>query len=136
MRTAEHAGVPTARRPASAHGRQLCRDRLGRRARAAIERSSPVYLSAVSHAELQVKQMLGKVSLPDGFAEWMADQGVSDLPFTETHAAAMRRFGELVHHDPFDRMLLAQAVAERLTFLTADARLLTLGRDWIADATQ
>ncbi len=111
-------------------------DRLGPRAKGVIERSAPVYLSAVSHAELEVKQMLGKVRLPDGFADWMADQGVSDLPFTATHAAAMRRFGELVRHDPFDRMLLAQAVAEGLIFLTADARLLTLGRDWIADATQ
>lgn len=38
--------------------------------------------------------------------------------------------------DPFDRILLAQAKVERPTFLTADRRLLTLGYDWVADATR
>ena len=111
-------------------------DRLGLGARSLIERSSPVYLSSVSHAELEVKQLLGKVRVPDGFVGWLADQGVSDLPFAAPHAAALRRFGELLRHDPFDRMLLAQAITEGLRFLTADVRLLALGRDWIVDATE
>jgi PIN domain nuclease of toxin-antitoxin system len=111
-------------------------DRLGRGARDVIERSSPVYLSAISLAELEVKGMLGKVRVPDGFADWMADQGIGQLQFTATHAVALRRFGELVRHDPFDRMLLAQAVTDGLSLLTADVRLLGLGRDWIIDATE
>jgi PIN domain nuclease of toxin-antitoxin system len=110
-------------------------ERLGARARSLIERSVPVYLSAVSHAELEVKGMLEKVRVPDGFGDWIEEQGINHLPFTAAHARALRRFGELARHDPFDRMLLAQAVAEGLTFLTADSRLLDLGRDWIVDAT-
>lgn len=39
-----------------------------------------------------------------------------------------------LRHDPFDRLLLAQALVERCRFLTADRRLLGLGRDWILPA--
>ena len=46
----------------------------------------------------------------------------------------MLRFPALVRHDPFDRMILAQAEAERMTLLTADRTLLVLGQTWIVDA--
>lgn len=48
----------------------------------------------------------------------------------------MREFPELVRHDPFDRLITAQALCERLSLLTADSVLLRLGRDFIIDSTQ
>jgi PIN domain nuclease of toxin-antitoxin system len=54
---------------------------------------------------------------------------------TNAHADAMRTFPELVRHDPFDRLLVAQAYASDMDFLTADRALLNLGHDFIVDAT-
>ena len=45
-------------------------------------------------------------------------------------------FPELIGHDPFDRVLLAQAKVEQLDFLTADRRLLARDFDWILDAVR
>ncbi|MDN5796628.1 MAG: hypothetical protein L0H79_12845 [Intrasporangium sp.] len=56
------------------------------------------------------------------------------MPFHASHAKEVGRFAALAHHDPFDRMLLAQASAEGMRFLTSDAVLLGLGLDWVVDA--
>lgn len=108
--------------------------RLGVNARAAVTGNPPSMVSAVSHSELLIKAMLGKLLTPDNFSARLLDHGLQPLPFTERHAAAMADFPQLADHDPFDRMLLAQARSERLSFLTADRRLLALGLDWVVDA--
>jgi PIN domain nuclease of toxin-antitoxin system len=79
---------------------------------------------------------LGRIDLPgrDRFPNVFSDAGLRELPFTSDHAVAMLRFPALVRHDPFDRMILAQASAERMTLLTADATLLALGERWVQDA--
>lgn len=78
--------------------------------------------------------MIGKLGTPDDFGDLLRARGLAPLPFTEEHATTMERFPELVGHDPFDRMLLAQAYAERIDFLTADRTLLALDHSWIVDA--
>lgn len=60
--------------------------------------------------------------------------GLRELPFRERHAVTMSQFPQLARHDPFDRMLLAQAQAEDLMLLTSDRVLLGLGHDWVVDA--
>ena len=52
--------------------------------------------------------------------------GLHKLAFTGAHAAALSRFPEPARHDPFDRMLLAQATTEGRRLLTADPLLLRL----------
>ena len=52
------------------------------------------------------------------------------------HAEALRDFPELTRHDPFDRLLVAQASRAGLQLLTADHVLLGLGRDFIIDASR
>jgi PIN domain nuclease of toxin-antitoxin system len=89
----------------------------------------------VSHAEFRIKSMLGKLVLPDGFAELVGVQGFAHLAFNHRHAEEIGRFSDLVRHDPFDRMLLAQAAFERVAFLTVDRRLLDLGLDSVHDAS-
>jgi PIN domain nuclease of toxin-antitoxin system len=85
--------------------------------------SSEMYLSAVSSWEIAIKFALGLLPLPktpskfipQGLQVW----AVRTLNITHEHAF---RAGELpVHHrDPFDRMLIAQAVSEQMTLLTTD----------------
>lgn len=108
--------------------------RLSNGARSLIAGASPVLVSSLSHAEFAIKQLKGRLQLPTGFAGLLAAQGLATLPFTDRHAEAMSRFTRLGGHDPFDHMLLAQAAAEGLGFLTADERLVDLDLDWIVDA--
>jgi len=109
-------------------------DRLGRRCRALIDQATHVYVSSVSSAEMVLKHMVGRLTVPSDFGRWLDEQGFRQLPFTREHAASLMHFPELARHDPFDRMLLAQALSEGLTFVTADRRLLALDRDWVVDA--
>lgn len=110
--------------------------RLGRRAAEAIATAPTALVSSVSHVELRIKQMIGKVRLPDDFVAAVREQGLQGLSFTEAHADALPRFETLARHDPFDRMLLAQAVVEGVPFATADRRLLDLALPWVVDATR
>lgn len=110
--------------------------RLGRRTRNRIGEAAAVHLSAVSIAELTIKSMLGKIQLPDDFQRLAVDHGLTELPLTTAHATAIERCPELLHHDPFDRLLVAQAQCSGMELLTADRVLLGLGRDFIVDATQ
>lgn len=110
--------------------------RLGRRARAAITSAPRVHVSAATVWELTTKSMLGKLKVPDGLPEKLADQGFALLDIAAEHAEGLRGWPELERHDPFDRLLVAQAEAENLTLLTADTMLLGLGRPFIVDATE
>jgi len=77
--------------------------------------------SSVSGWEIAIKSSLGKVKdvpLEEIGAEIEA-LGWSELRFSLRHAAAVAAL-PFHHHDPFDRALIAQAVTENLTFVTAD----------------
>jgi len=58
------------------------------------------------------------------------------LDITAEHAEAIRDYPELTRHDPFDRLLVAQADRAGLQLLTADRVLLGLEKDFILDATK
>jgi PIN domain nuclease of toxin-antitoxin system len=109
---------------------------LGEEARDRIGRASRVMYSAVSVMEITMKHMLGRVPLPgDGdLPAAFARSGLMELPFTAQHAATLLRFPTLARHDPFDRMLLAQATSESCDLLTSDATLLALGEARVHDA--
>jgi len=78
-----------------------------------------VFVSAVVIWEVRIKQSLGKLQLPLNFREVLNSQAFDELPLTVDHA---HRLAELppLHRDPFDRMLVAQAMAERLTVVSRD----------------
>lgn len=90
--------------------------------RSAIRDAEKVFVSVASAWETAVKIGLGKVQLPRPFSEGIEASGFHSLPIAFAHAA---RVATLPHHhmDPFDRMLIAQAQVEHLTFVTADWRL-------------
>lgn len=108
--------------------------RLGNQATDAVHRASWVYFSAVSVAEMQIKGMLGRLVVPVGLVARLREQGLVPLALQPDHSEGLIDLPDLVRHDPFDRLLLAQAAAEDLAFLTADTRLLALGLGWIKDA--
>lgn len=108
--------------------------RLGSYARQIIKSTTPVHVSAATVWELTIKMMLGKLSVPDKLASRLVEQGLSLLSITAEHAEALREFPELTQHDPFGRLLVAQASHAGLQLLTADRVLLDLGRDFIINA--
>jgi PIN domain nuclease of toxin-antitoxin system len=110
--------------------------RLGPRAREAITSAQGVYVSAATVWELTIKTMLGKLSVPPDLGQTLTAQGLALLSITAEHAEAIRGFPELVRHDPFDRLLVAQAACAGLRLLTADQVLLGLDRDFIIDASR
>ncbi|MEZ3161591.1 type II toxin-antitoxin system VapC family toxin [Microbacterium sp. BWT-B31] len=109
---------------------------LGPRARATISEADRVHFSAVSVTEIVMKHMLGRIDLPGGaaFPAVFTDSGLVELPFTVAHAAALLEIPALARHDPFDRMLVAQARAEAIPLLTSDPTLLALGEERVRDA--
>jgi PIN domain nuclease of toxin-antitoxin system len=90
-------------------------------ARRAIESADQVYVSAASIWEIAIKAKLGKIEAdPDELLAAIDASGFVELPVRAAHAAGVVKLA-LHHHDPFDRLLVAQAIAEPLKFLTADA---------------
>lgn len=81
-----------------------------------------IFISAASVWEIRIKQGIGKLDLPEDFAEVLATQPFETLAVTVEHAHALRDL-PLHHRDPFDRVLIAQARLERLTILTRDRAL-------------
>lgn len=82
-----------------------------------------IYFSAATAWELSIKARLGKLHLPGPPAQcipaFMAKQGLRPLPVTHLHAVGVYDLPPH-HQDPFDRLIIAQAIAEEMTVLTAD----------------
>ena len=99
-------------------------ERLPGDARALIEDpSSELYFSAASLWEVAIKNGLGRADFnvdPRLLRQGLRNNGYMELAITGTHAVAVDTLPP-IHNDPFDRLLIAQAHAEALTLLTADA---------------
>lgn len=105
--------------------------RLSRVARAAIDDdANDVFVSAASAWEIATKYRIGKLSDARLVAEDMpgtlADEGFGELAISVRHA---QRAGDLVghHNDPFDRMLIAQAMIENMVLVSNERTFDTYG---------
>jgi PIN domain nuclease of toxin-antitoxin system len=88
-----------------------------------IERAETlVFVSVVSAWEIEIKRALGKLKAPDDLARQLERLRFALLDLRLRHVDALRALPPL-HRDPFDRMLVAQALAEGLTLVTQDERL-------------
>jgi PIN domain nuclease of toxin-antitoxin system len=99
-------------------------DRLNNTAREIIENGEEdIYLSAATTWELSIKMRLGKLSFPappgQTVPAFMAKQGLGSIAVTHMHAAKVYDL-PFYHADPFDRLLIAQALVEGMTILTTD----------------
>ncbi len=82
--------------------------------------ASTVTISAVTWFEIAVKHAIGKLACTVGATVGqLSALGLLDLPITAAHAEQLERL-PLHHRDPFDRMLIAQAMVEGLTVATRD----------------
>ncbi len=81
-----------------------------------------VLFSAASIWELEIRMQIGRISLevaPEEIARTAVERGFDELPVMAVHAAAVRNL-PLHHRDPFDRLLIAQALHEPARLLTVD----------------
>ncbi len=98
-------------------------EKLSAAQRAAIsDPDNEVFVSAVTPWELGIKSAAGKLALRDSVRGLAAKFGFIELPITLSHGEAAASL-PLVHKDPFDRMLVAQAIVEGMVLVTADGRL-------------
>jgi PIN domain nuclease of toxin-antitoxin system len=88
------------------------------RAALADPRNEPL-VSIASLWEMAIKRSLGKLSAPDDLPERIIEQGFAWLGVEARHAWLVRAL-PMHHRDPFDRLLVAQAVTEGLPVITTD----------------
>lgn len=97
--------------------------KLSQKARQLISNASLVLISAASLWEIAIKHSLGKLPVgPDVVKDYLERSGASFLPVLPEHCLALATLPPL-HSDPFDRMLIAQAITEPLHFITSDEML-------------
>ncbi|BCJ44613.1 twitching motility protein PilT [Actinoplanes ianthinogenes] len=87
-----------------------------------LDHEPDVYISPATIWEVAIKQSIGKLEKPADLPERIRDSGFRHLDITAEHAIAAGRL-PLIHRDPFDRMLIAQAQVERMTLVTRDAEI-------------
>jgi PIN domain nuclease of toxin-antitoxin system len=88
------------------------------------DQSNRIYFSAATIWEVAIKNALHKPGFavdPEALRQSLMANGYLELPITSAHAAAVRNLPP-IHKDPFDRILIAQAMVERITLLTTDRK--------------
>jgi PIN domain nuclease of toxin-antitoxin system len=101
--------------------------RLSARARCEIaDATNEILVSVATLWEISIKRVLGKLSFPDDLEEVVREESFGLLPISFKH---LRRLETLpgLHRDPFDRMLVAQALTEGAPLVTNDRALLAYG---------
>jgi PIN domain nuclease of toxin-antitoxin system len=99
--------------------------RLKDAARAIIVDAEEVHFSSASIWEIAIKARLGKIRTdPEKLLELSLKAGLRELVVTARHGVATKSL-PLLHRDPFDRLLVAQAQTETMRLITADPQLAT-----------
>ncbi len=91
-----------------------------------------VMVSVVTFWELSLKYATGKLELgnvtPDAFPALTRQAGFEILPLAETDAATFHHLPRMEHKDPFDRLLIWQAISRKLTLITRDNAFAAYGK--------
>lgn len=94
--------------------------KLSKAGRSQIIAASEVYVSSASIWEATIKAKLGKLEVDvNQLVAEIANSGFQELTISANHAARVAHLPD-IHRDPFDRILVAQALCEPLRFLTVD----------------
>jgi PIN domain nuclease of toxin-antitoxin system len=107
-------------------------ERLSDPAREAIGGAEEPLLSAGTLFEVSIKASLGKLEIAEEWAEELLAEGFALLRISVAHAAAYKRLpyvevGRQRQRDPFDRLLVAQALTERIPLVSCDAGIVAHG---------
>jgi PIN domain nuclease of toxin-antitoxin system len=98
-------------------------DKLPAAARRHLDGADAVYVSAASVWEIAIKVKLGKLKAdPSRLMERIQSSGMRELPVFSRHTVLVADL-PMLHTDPFDRLLIAQAMSEPLNLLTSDPRM-------------
>jgi PIN domain nuclease of toxin-antitoxin system len=87
-----------------------------------LELSNQIYLNVISAWELAIKVSLGKLEFNGqvaGFIRLAENNDITILPIKTSHLTVLETLPQ-IYRDPFDRLLVATAVAEQMTIITAD----------------
>jgi PIN domain nuclease of toxin-antitoxin system len=100
-------------------------ERLGKKAAECILNADvSVAVSVVSFWEISLKFALGKLELvgvvPDEIPALVRNSGLDILPISETDAATFHRLPSQEHKDPFDRLIIWQAISRKMTIISID----------------
>ncbi len=84
--------------------------------------NNTILISSVSTWEIAIKKSLGKLTVPDTIFSLIHHESFTELPITIEHTEALLK---LPHHhtDPFDRLLVAQALVEKVPIISRDKML-------------
>jgi PIN domain nuclease of toxin-antitoxin system len=98
-------------------------ERLSFETRDLMNRAEEIFVSSVSIWEVAIKSRLGKINAnPKELFEQIEANGFRELPVWSRHALLVAKL-PMHHTDPFDRLLIAQAMSEPLHLLTTDEKL-------------
>jgi PIN domain nuclease of toxin-antitoxin system len=106
---------------------------LGKKSQRMISENSEVGISSISVVEFNMKYRRSMKS-KSSWSQLLLENDFLIERFGYEAADEMARFGSLVRHDVFDRMILAHAASLNAKFLTSDSVLLGLGLDWLLDS--
>ncbi len=102
-------------------------EKLSKEAKNYLTQADLIFVSAISLWEIHIKAKLGKIQMEtDNLIPSLQQSKIKELPITWEHTFATRNL-PLYHRDPFDRMLIAQAMSEPLILLTHDQVLVQYG---------
>lgn len=86
-----------------------------------------IFVSAVSTWEIAIKKSIGKLSAPDNLEQVIINSGFNTIPIYINHTLYVDKL-ENLHDDPFDRLLISQAILEDFIFITADKKIARYNR--------
>ena len=87
-----------------------------------MEKNNNLVVSIVSFWEITIKTSLGKLAIPEGISDLMdksLSKGFKILPIEREHLIVLSTL-ELIHRDPFDRIIISQAIAENMPLVSSD----------------
>ena len=87
-----------------------------------VDQNNIICVSLISQREISIKQNIGRLDIPDEFFEVLARGGFEMLPLTIAQIEQYRQL-PLHHRDPFDRMLVIQAIHHELILITRDSEI-------------
>ena len=96
-----------------------------------VTSSDRVHVSTASIWEISIKRAQGRLSVPDDLVDRVRTSAIEAIPVTMEHGWLAGGL-PMLHADPFDRLIVAQAIAEGLTIVTSDRRIREYGVPTIA----
>ncbi len=100
-------------------------ENLSQTATATIEESDEIFVSMASLWEIAIKQSIGKIGISDSVPDIVRtceDEDISILPIKPSHIEKTKSLPK-IHRDPFDRLVISQAICERMSLVTSDLKI-------------